>query len=587
MESVLEFIVDLRLRTDRDFRHLASEVERLRPGHHCGLSCDASTALASNALQDRSHDRFTCASSAVDRSHDRYICASSPAALVMTPPSSSTGPVTLATPPSTGSVPTSRLSASTPALIANATRGTSKSSTASAGVPPQAGSPKALDVQAQILERVHSKVVGRAEISETIHGAEEGARRVASAILGHPAFDYAIAVIIFMNSISIGIETELSLHDSEPFWLLVIENVSLAIYVVEIAMRLFVRGWCGCFSDGWFIFDFTLVATGSLTTWFLRGSALPSLLQQVLVLRVLRLFRLVRALRGMRGMRTIWRLMYGLLTSGSTMVSTFLLLSLTIYIFGILGVELITKDPALTANPATSEIVHMHFRSLPIAMLTLLQFVNVDSCGAIYAPLITAKPELLVYFMSLLLIVSISVMNLVTAVLVEGALAQASGDKEMQRNALAKQLASSGKQLLEVFTALDRDNNGELHRDEVRCASIDMLPVQVRERIANLDMEELFDLLDEDGSGVLTPDEFVGGLFTFLVSSEPVSQIHLQKSVQAIKKTLSNVEVLCLENREEPREEGTSTHDSSSPRLAAATTPEGAADLVLQGTQHL
>merc|ERR1712224_692638 len=77
-----------------------------------------------------------------------------------------------------------------------------------------------------------------------------------------------------------------------------------------------------------------------------------------------------------------------------------------------------------------AEIAEVYFTNLQVAMLTLIQFVFMDSAGAIYTPLVLRDPSLLLYFVAIMLIVSISLMNLVTAVIVEGALDQARSDKE-------------------------------------------------------------------------------------------------------------------------------------------------------------
>ena len=44
-----------------------------------------------------------------------------------------------------------------------------------------------------------------------------------------------------------------------------------------------------------------------------------------------------KAIRMLHMFRTVWRLVYGLLTSGNTMLSTFFILLLTLYIFACLG----------------------------------------------------------------------------------------------------------------------------------------------------------------------------------------------------------------------------------------------------------
>ena len=76
-----------------------------------------------------------------------------------------------------------------------------------------------------------------------------------------------------------------------------------------------------------------------------------------------------------------------------------------------------------------------------MTMITLSQFVTQDSIAAIYSPLIKARPVLVLYFLALLFIVSIALMNLVTAVLVEGALEHARQEKEPHGTASGAQKA--------------------------------------------------------------------------------------------------------------------------------------------------
>merc|ERR1719329_2065950 len=84
------------------------------------------------------------------------------------------------------------------------------------------------------------------------------------------------------------------------------------------------------------------------------------------------------------------------------------------------------------------------FQSLPGVMLTLSQFVTLDSVAGIYTPLIEDKWWMIFYFLPLILIVPVALMNLVTAVLVEAAMAMATDDEEMAkqyRRAHLRQLA--------------------------------------------------------------------------------------------------------------------------------------------------
>merc|ERR1712079_596401 len=106
---------------------------------------------------------------------------------------------------------------------------------------------------------------------------------------------------------------------------------------------------------------------------------------------------------------------------------------MAIFVFGCLGSHLVTLDTESFSSPDLKEIVNTYFNSLPTTLLFLVQFVTMDSLAAVYMPLIKAKPGLAIYFGALLLVVSIALMNLVLANIVEQALNSAHGDKELEK----------------------------------------------------------------------------------------------------------------------------------------------------------
>jgi len=142
-------------------------------------------------------------------------------------------------------------------------------------------------------------------------------------------------------------------------------------------------------------------------------------MSQVLTLRVLRLLRLVRALRLLEQFKELWKLCNGLLRSMRTMLSVLLLVIVAIFVFACMGVDLIAESVTLNSNEETRMIVQEHFSSLPVVMLTLMQFANSDSIASIYMPICKEVPGLVLYFLVLWLVGAIALMNLVTAIVVE------------------------------------------------------------------------------------------------------------------------------------------------------------------------
>jgi hypothetical protein len=261
------------------------------------------------------------------------------------------------------------------------------------------------------------------------------------------------------------------------------------------------------------------------------GNGETGAFQKVLVIRALRLLRLIRAVRMLHAFRTVWRLVYGLLTSGNAMASTLFLLLLTLYIFACLGVELIGKDNHLATHEDTREVVAEHFSSLPRAWLALMAFVCADSVSAIYTPLIVQSPWLILYFGLILLMVSVALMNLVTAVLVEGALENASNDKELERHDLKLKVTKAVPTIMNVFREYDTDNSGTMTKEEASEVPIDALPYGVFPDSVQ-SMGDIFEMLDVTGDGSLTMVEFADGLLSLLANDVPIQTLQMMKMLQ-------------------------------------------------------
>merc|ERR1719327_391309 len=127
-----------------------------------------------------------------------------------------------------------------------------------------------------------------------------------------------------------------------------------------------------------------------------NDSDVKETLGPLMVLRVLRLFRLARAVRLLVQFKTLWMLVRGLISSAGTIMYTFILLFLMLYIFACLSVELIFKSEQKKHHADFKQLVDEYWCDLPTSMLTFVQFVNLDSAAGIYAPMIKRDPILLI-----------------------------------------------------------------------------------------------------------------------------------------------------------------------------------------------
>ena len=83
-------------------------------------------------------------------------------------------------------------------------------------------------------------------------------------LLSSPKFEGAIGIVIVLNAISVGVETQLTVTGKIGpylFYFFVLEWVFLGVYSFELALRFYAYG-LKCLRSGWVIFDALLVFSG-------------------------------------------------------------------------------------------------------------------------------------------------------------------------------------------------------------------------------------------------------------------------------------------------------------------------------------
>ena len=126
-------------------------------------------------------------------------------------------------------------------------------------------------------------------------------------------------------------------------------------------------------------------------------------------------------------------LVRGLMHSAGTMCYTLFLIGILLYVFACLSFELITNDMESRSDPAFDSLVEEFFPSIWDSFFTLARFINVDNTTEVLRPLILMNPPLALFFVVVVMVLSVSLMNLVTAIIVEGSLEQATEDRELAR----------------------------------------------------------------------------------------------------------------------------------------------------------
>jgi hypothetical protein len=373
------------------------------------------------------------------------------------------------------------------------------------------------------------------------------ARSVVRARGGEP-FDGFMGLVIALNALSIGMEIQLTKTSSSLVPALKIaEKLFLSIFVVELTLRAIAAAgptWKKDLVNGWFIFDAFLVVVGVVVEGVVtpilestsKGASMTTI-EQFFILRIFRLLRLVRVLRFFEFFDDLWKLANGLILSAKTVISAVVLIFFAIYMFACLGFESVSVSSSLQADADASAIVSHSFADLPSTMLTLMRFVAMDSVSSIYEPLVLQDFYFIVFFGLCALFINISMMNLITAAIVNTSISQGIEDERDRRRKLRREVRTLTPEIEKIFDMLDSDGSGQLHMDELDesdFANI-RIPKTLQSFINPDKMADLFEFLDMDNSGSIDKDEFVDGVVHLVlqnVSFEMSQTLQLLRSQQ-------------------------------------------------------
>merc|ERR1719262_925827 len=129
------------------------------------------------------------------------------------------------------------------------------------------------------------------------------------------------------------------------------EHIFLCVYIVELLARFYAFGVRESMASNWVRFDAFLVVTGIISTWVLAPFFSDGSGRSILVMKVLRIVRLARAMRLVVQFRDLWILVRGLLSSGLIMMWSIKLIFVLIFVFAVIGIEIIGTNDSLLEDP--------------------------------------------------------------------------------------------------------------------------------------------------------------------------------------------------------------------------------------------
>jgi voltage-gated sodium channel len=250
------------------------------------------------------------------------------------------------------------------------------------------------------------------------------------ALVENKRFQQFIIWVIVVNAVTLGLETSAPVMREFGGLLHAADRVMLAIFTVELALRLYAFGW-RFFRDSWNVFDFVIVGIS-----LIPATGPFSVLRALRVLRVLRLISAVPAMR---------RVVSGLLNAVPGMASIGALLGLVIYVAAVMATKLF------------GDISPEYFGDLGTTLFTLFQTMTGEAWPDIAREVMAAAPLAWIFFVIYILISSFAVLNLFIAVIVSGMEKTVTNDLVEAEEQHAADQARSDALILEEVRALRRE----------------------------------------------------------------------------------------------------------------------------------
>lgn len=208
-----------------------------------------------------------------------------------------------------------------------------------------------------------------------------------------PGVQRIIIGLIVLNAVTLGLETSAAAMARWGVLLKAIDALVLAVFVVELSIKLYARG-LGFFRSAWNVFDLIVVAVA-----LIPASGPLAVLRALRVLRVLRLVSLVPRLRFV--VEALLRAVPGITAIGA-------LLLLLFYVFAVMATGLFGgKFPEW-------------FGTIGASMYTLFQVMTLESWSmGIVRPVMAEYPLAWVFFVPFILLATFTMLNLFIAIIVD------------------------------------------------------------------------------------------------------------------------------------------------------------------------
>jgi voltage-gated sodium channel len=245
--------------------------------------------------------------------------------------------------------------------------------------------------------------------------------KTADRIVNGGAFTYFIAAVILVNAAVLGLETYDSIERDAGDTLNLVNDVCLAIFVVELALRFASYGSRpqDFFRSGWNVFDLVVVG----------AAFVPGLSKNSTLLRLARLGRVVRVVRLLPDVRI---LLTAMARSIPPMLSLAVLATLILYVYAMVGWMMFgDEDPEAWGD-------------IGQAMLTMFVLLTLENFPDKLERGMEIEPQSWIFFVSFALLAAFILLNVLIGVVINSMEEAREIELEREHEALMKLRAEPG-----------------------------------------------------------------------------------------------------------------------------------------------
>jgi len=346
-------------------------------------------------------------------------------------------------------------------------------------------------------------------------------RSAVRVIVGSPYFDVCSGIIILGNAVVMGLETDLVAKTGRAADIYISLGLAFNLwYVFELMLRFIASGWDLFFGKDWRWgwFDLVLLLT-SLLDMIAESAQLSSLAagRTVRTMRLFRVARVLRVVRMLRYVREFRKIVFSLATSLQTLFWSMMLMVFVMFCFGVFFTQCASDYLRLKPNMHQDEAdLKESFGSLLRSMYSLYLAITAGrGWGELSSLLEGVDPIVMAIFIVYVSVCIFGLMNVVTAVFVESAMASSQHYKDLlvQEKMLMDQ--TRVRHMKEIFRAIDIDASGSVSLEEMQAfvqnPELDLQSYFEALDINATDTQTLFKMLDHDQSGEVDIDEFCDG----------------------------------------------------------------------------